>query len=264
MNIKLVIGLFACLGCFVLPLKAAEPQVLIVGTYHFANPGKDMHNMDAVDVLTDDAQRQIAAIADAIGRFRPTRVFVEWPEALVDERYAAYLDGSLPPSRNEVVQLGFRLAKAHGLDRVHGIDVEGEFPYQAVLDWAKRNDRSDTMNAQQARIAEQVKSTETLQREQGIAAALRLLNEPGSLRESHGMYMDMLRYGAGEAQPGAALNTAWFDRNIRICAHLLQALTDGDRAVAIFGAGHAPWLRRCIEDTPGVRLVEALDYLPAR
>ena len=32
MNIRLVIGLFACLGCFVLPLKAAEPRVLIVGT----------------------------------------------------------------------------------------------------------------------------------------------------------------------------------------------------------------------------------------
>lgn len=262
MCIKLA-ALFACLGCLALPLQAAEPQVLILGTFHFANPGKDIHNLEAVDVLTDDAQRQIAAIADAIGRFEPTRVFVEWPENVVDERYAAYLDGSLAPSRNEVVQLGFRLAKAHGLDRIHGIDVEGMFPFQAVLDWAGRNGRSGEIEAQQARVAEQVRHIETLQREKGIAAALRLLNDASALRESHGMYMDLLRYGSGNEQPGAALNTAWFDRNIRTCARLLQALADGDRAVAIFGAGHAPWLRRCIEDTPGVRLVDALDYLPA-
>ena len=27
-------------------------QVMLVGTYHFSNPGKDIHNVKAVDVLT--------------------------------------------------------------------------------------------------------------------------------------------------------------------------------------------------------------------
>jgi hypothetical protein len=40
------------------------------------------------------------------------------------------------------VQLGFRLAKAAGLQNVYGIDVDGDFPYDAVLDFAKAHGQS--------------------------------------------------------------------------------------------------------------------------
>lgn len=245
-----------------LSVHAAEPQVLIVGTYHFSNPGQDIHNMEAVDVLTDDAQRQIDAITDAIGRFKPTRVFVEWPEDVVDERYAKYLDGNLEPSRNEVVQLGFRLARAHDITRVNGIDVDGDFPFEAVMKWADEHGRGNHLQAMQDQIAARVKAVERIQHDDGIAAVLRHMNRADRLREEQAFYLALLRFGAGDEQPGAALNTAWFDRNMRICARLLQKLADNDRAVVFFGAGHVPWLQRCIEDTPGVTLINALDYLP--
>lgn len=245
-----------------MPLAATESKVLLLGTFHFGNPGRDMHNVDAVDVLAEERQREIADIVDRLARFAPTRVFVEWPQAVTDERYALYREDRLQPTPNEVVQLGFRLARQRDLARVHGIDVSGEFPFGPIAEWADRNGRATQLQASQGVVAAKVKHLGTLQREHGIAAALRHMNDPEVLRGDQQMYLDLLRYGSGDEQPGAVLNAAWFTRNIHICARLLQQLEPGDRAVVIFGAGHVPWLQRCLADTPGVALVDVLEHLP--
>ena len=260
---RLALILSAVLTWMPVAAADAEPaQVLVLGTYHFANPGLDQHNVQSVDVLEEPAQTQIAAIVDALARFEPTQVFVEWPADITDERYRQYLDGSLPPSRNEVVQLGFAVARRLELPRVHGIDVSGTFPFGPIVEWAQANGRAEALQAGQAAIAAEVAQIERAQNEQGIAAALRLMNEDESLRRGHGMYMELLRYGNGETQPGVELNVAWFERNLRTCALLLQQVEADGRALVIFGAGHVPWLQRCVTDTPGVELVRADDYLP--
>lgn len=260
--------MFRCLLSLCLSLAApfalaAEPaRVLIVGTYHLSNPGQDLNNVQAVDVTTPERQAQLQAIADALARFEPNVVAIEWPADIADTRYRQFLEGSLPPSTSEAVQLGFRLARQRGLERVHGIDVRGEFPFQAVQEWAMANGKAGEFGAamQQAQ-ATTLKITE-LQASHSIGGVLREINAPESLEQDHGMYMQLLRYGAGDEQPGVALNAAWEQRNLAICARLLQALQSGDRAVVFYGHGHAYLLNRCIRDTPGVELVEANDFLP--
>ena len=244
-------------------LLAAESQVLLLGTFHFDNPGLDLHNVEAVDVLAPKRQREVAAIVDALAAFAPDRVFVEWPAAVVDERYRAYRDGGLKPTANEVVQIGFRLAHQRALPPVHGIDVDGDFPFQPVVDWAQANGQAARLKSMNDGVAARVARIGALQREQGIAAALRYMNDPVVLHADQAMHMDLLRYGSGDTQPGAALNAAWFTRNIEICARLLQQIEPGERAVVIFGAGHIPWLQRCLADTPGIELVDTRQHLPA-
>src|SRR5688572_6748507 len=117
----------------------ARTQVMLVGTYHFSNPGKDIHNVKAVDVLTAERQRELSNVIAALGKFAPTQVAVEWPEQVVTERYAKFREGQLPESRNEVVQLGFRLARELDLQTVHGLDVAGDFPFEAVTTWAREH-----------------------------------------------------------------------------------------------------------------------------
>ena len=101
--------------------------MLLVGTYHFSNPGADLSNVEAVDVTSPDRQAELQAVTDALARFRPDYVGVEWPASDADTAYDQYRAGTLPPSRNEVVQLGFRLAAQRKLERVHGLDVPGDF-----------------------------------------------------------------------------------------------------------------------------------------
>lgn len=246
------------------PALAEDAQVMILGTWHFANPGADLNNVDSVDVLKPDAQAELGRIVQALAGFKPDRVFVEWPAALADERYAQYRAGTLEPDRNEVVQIGFRLAAQLDHPNVYGIDVDGTFPFGPVAEWAKANGKSGVIDGLMKLAAGTVAETARVQRDKGISVALRELNVPERVEQEHSMfYAAMLDMGKGEVQPGVDLNVAWYTRNLATCARLLQSLPrPGGRAVVLFGAGHAHWLRRCVIEAPGVELVEPNAYLP--
>lgn len=242
---------------------AAEPtKVMIVGTYHFGNPGRDIHNMKAADVLEPQRQAEIDAVIEALDRFAPTLVAVESSPARADQRYAAYRKGELNKDRNEIVQLGFRLAARRSLARVHGIDASGEFPFDRVQAWAEANGRGEALASANAEIGAMVQRLGAMQADHSIGQILAHMNQPAVIDQDQAFYINLLRFGAGDEQPGAELNAAWARRNYLICARLLQALAPGDRAVVIYGAGHSAHLRRCVQEAPGVDLVEAIDYLP--
>ena len=241
---------------------APQPaQVMVVGLFHLANPGRDMHNVQVDDVLAERRQAELARITDGLARFAPTTVMFEWPAALTDERYAKYRAGTLGDSRNEVVQLGFRLASRMELDRVHGIDVEGEFPFGPVKAFADSHGQGARIDAGMAEVGRKVQDMSRRLAEGSIGSVLRHMNTPESAADSHAFYMDMLRYGDADEQPGAALVSAWYARNLAICARLLQALPAGGRAVVFYGDGHSYLLRQCVIEAPGVELVEANDFL---
>ena len=250
-----------------LPLSVASAadrpaQVMVVGTFHFSNPGHDQHNVKADDVLLPERQKQLEAIGEALARYRPTRVAVEWPKELVDERYAKFLDGTLEPSRNEVVQLGFRVAKRAGLARVDGIDVDGDFPYEPVAAWAAKHGEEPRLRQAHAKVEAMVKRIGDLQQTAGIGAVLREMNRPEAIADDATFYGELMHYGAGAEQPGAELAAAWAKRNYLICARLVQAIEPGDRVIVFYGSGHSHLLRLCVRDVPGLELVEPNDYLP--
>lgn len=255
--------LLLCLSASSLAHADEPARVMVLGTYHFTNPGQDLHNVAAADVSSPARQSELAALSAGLARFAPTVVAVEWPAQRTDERYAQYLAGSLPPTNNEVVQLGFRLARAQGLERVHGIDVKGAFPYGPVQAWAAAHGRQAELDALQAQAQASVAQLASLQAGHSIGQVLHAMNLPAAIAESHALYAALLRFGDDDVQPGVALNAAWDERNLGICARLLQVLRPGDRAVVLFGHGHAYLLRRCISETPGVELVEATTFLPA-
>lgn len=245
---------------------AAQPppapvEVMIVGGFHMANPNHDLHDAQVPDVLTPKYQAEIAAVDDALARFKPTVVAAEWDAQTVAERYPKYLDGSLPPSRNEVVQLGFRLAKQTGA-AMYGVDADGEFPYDAVQDYAKAHGRTALLDHLGAETQTQADAETRLIADQGVAETLRYFNDPDRLKGDNTFYRSLLKLGDGADQPGAALMTAWYKRNFLICANLIQLAKPGDRMVVFFGSGHAFLLRQCVEETPGFKLVEPNAYLP--
>jgi hypothetical protein len=242
------------------PSPPAPVEVMIVGVFHMSNPGHDMHNIAVDDVLAPKRQAEIVAITDALARFKPTKVAVEWPRALVAERYPKYLAGTLPPSHNEVVQLGFRLAKTAGSQGVWGIDADGDFPYPPLKAYADAHGMAAALDAQDADVVRMVADEQRLLAGKGISAALRHLNEPAQVNNA--FYRAALKVGGGDVQPGADLLTAWYHRNFLICANLLQLAQPGDRIVVVYGSGHNFLLRQCVTETPGFRLVEPNGYLP--
>ncbi len=260
--------LIVLLAILASPVRAAQVQAMVLATHHMANPGLDRHNIKDDDILLPRRQHELAAVTNALARFRPTKIAVEslaagdWPARVV--KYDDYLDRRLATSRNEVVQIGFRLARQVRLNDVWGIDVRGNFPYAAVKRYAATHgsplpERLDAMNAATEQMLyglNRVLKTGT------VGQALRYLNDPQNIAESNEFYRDVRGFGDGTNQPGESLLRAWQARNNAICAHLVQLAEPSDRIVVVYGAGHAYLLRQCVRDSPGFKLVEANDYLP--
>ena len=244
------------------PQDKAPVEVMVVGVFHMSNPGHDLHNLKADDVLQPKRQAEIVALTDALARFKPTKVGVEWPTDVVAERYSQYLAGTLAPSRNEVVQLGFRLAKTAGAQGVYSLDADGDFPYERLKNFADTHGLSALLGEQNAVIQHEVGDEARILSDKGISADLRFLNDPIRLKDRNAFYRSLLKVGSGGDQPGADLMASWYHRNILICANLVQLAKPGDRVVVFFGAGHAFLLRQCVAETPGYKLVEPNDYLP--
>jgi hypothetical protein len=184
----------------------APTQVMIVGTFHLDNPGRDVFNVQVDDVLAEKRQAELADIATALDRFAPTDVMVEWPAAMTDERYASYRAGKLAPSRNEVVQLGFRLAALRKLERVHGIDVEGDFPFQPVKDYASSHGMAPRLEGALAGAGKEVQELSGRVRSGSLGSVLRYMNAPSRALGNHGFYMDMLRMAMETRSPACVLS----------------------------------------------------------
>jgi len=261
----LIVAAFAlCLGPaagLAAPPAPAPVEVMVVGVFHMANPGHDLHNLKVDDVLSPRRQGEIAAVVAALARFRPTKVAAEWDADTVAERWPKYLGGTLPPSRNEVVQLGFRLAKtSHAA--VFGIDADGDFPYQPVKDYADAHGLSAVLDSQGAAVDRSLAEQARVLADKSVGATLRWVNDPERIRSNNAFYRATLMVGGGKDQPGVDLMTSWYRRNFLICANLLQLARPGDRIVVFYGSGHALLLRQCVAEAPGFTLVEPNAYLP--
>lgn len=239
---------------------------MILGTYHFANPGLDVVKTEVADVLSVTKQEEIARIVDALARFDPTHIVVEVrPEraARLDSLYAAYQAGQHELTRDETQQLGFRLAARIGHERVHPFDADGEFPFEAVMGYAAQHDPG-FMALVQSTIAQVTELENKWQRELTIGENLRARNQPSYIRDGHGWYMRIGRVGAGDGYPGATLLAKWYERNIRMFANLQRIAKPGDRLLVIVGSGHSGILRELVSASPDMTLVEATEYLPER
>src|SRR5712691_3875281 len=89
----------------------ARPEILVLGTYHMANPGHDIHNMQADDVLSPKRQQEITQLIELLKKFHPTKIAIESDvgSQRVAQQYSDYLAGKYSLSRNEIDQIGYRL-----------------------------------------------------------------------------------------------------------------------------------------------------------
>lgn len=254
------------------PARPAPIQVMVVGTFHFANPGQDMNNVAIDPVTTPEKQAQLVRVAEALRRFDPTAIAVEREAddtaTLLDQAFPAYTPADLATDPDERVQLGYRLAGLEGLTRVYAIDEqpgEGErdyFPFGPVQAWIEAHHREADFAALNAPIGAMMATAAERQRTDTLGTLLAEANDPHHpITGTQNFYYGLLAFGDGKDQPGAELNAAWYERNAKIFGKLMMVAKPGDRIVIVFGAGHAYWLRHFIQNTPGFELVDPVPYL---
>lgn len=271
MKLALTVGAIASATFAAVPAEAAEPTpVMVIGTWHFANPGQDVVNVDAEDVRTPKRQCELQAIAAALTTFRPTKIMVErvakTPD-LVDSGFSEFTPSLFSERRDERVQIAYRLAHALGHDKVYAIDEqpsEGEpdyFPFGKVMEHAQAHDQMARLQAGIAQVEADRKAFQEKQSRTDLPTLLIEMNEPSPWRTGISGYYEMLTVGNAEDQPGAELNAYWYMRNAKIFGKLMTVADPGDRVLVLFGTSHAYWLRHFADEVMGYEYVDPRPYL---
>lgn len=256
---------------------AAPIEVLIVGTFHFAQ----------VDTLTYDvlkAPRRAEAerVVDALVRWAPAKVFVEsqpeFNQLFYDSLMLSLAAGSDLPRRNEIYRLGMRTAQRLGQPRVYLVDNPGRYGilYEQMERVADATGKRDVMEGRVPfvqRALYERDSTDEQQRSMTLPAYLQYLNSAEYRRTDHGVYLSRYpRIGAvrtdlsdstSASRAGAELVADWYRRNVMIYSKVLNWMDWSERRIVIvIGAGHVPILRHLFESHGSFRVVEVADVLP--
>ena len=240
----------------------ARAEVLVLGVYHMANPGRDIFNMQADDVLAPKRQVEIAQVIAALEKFNPTKIAVEGDvfSDRIPKAYADYLAGKHELTRNEIEQIGFRLAKELGHKTVYAEDADGEFPFPHVVNYAKASGRSKELDAILAEIGGMVKAEGAFLASHTILETLLYMNAD-SVAEDVGWYYLAAHFGEPGDWAGADLVSEWFRRNMRIFSNVVRlADSPNERVLVIFGAGHLGWLQHDFASDPHCRLRKLAEF----
>ncbi len=230
-------------------------EVLVLGTYHMGNPGRDIFNMEADDVLAPKRQAEIRELLDVLTRFRPTKIAIEAnSDSPRIKQYQDYLTGKYELGRDERDQIGFRLAKELNLPKIYGIDADGDFPFLAVQDYAKAHGREKELKSLMAQAGKAVEDENEFLKSHTVLQMLLRMNSGDVVRQGLAGYALFAHFGEKYNYPGVRLLTEWYQRNMRIHTNLLNILEPGDRVFVIFGAGHLGLLRQAVEADPTLTL----------
>lgn len=262
-----VAGLFASLS----DAQSIDPQAefLFIGSYHMDNPGRDVHNTKADDVLSEKRQREIAEVVRLIERYRPTKVMVEAETASQDEintRFAESCKGSRPLARNETEQLGFRIACDMGLKTVYAVDWNelGPIKDEDSIDYLKAVERHHQQEQYDLHLAigkaEADKGQQVLDRGT-VLDMLKHLNSRPFLKQNAMAYYRIGMLGTPSDPIGANWVQLWFGRNLAIFNSIARNTEKGDRVLVIYGAGHGNYLRQLAVDSGIYQVHEPMDWL---
>ena len=246
------------------PAAPARAEVLVLGVYHMANPGHDVFNMQADDVLAPKRQAEIVEVIAVLKKFHPTKIALESDvfDNRIPKRYADYVAGKYELTRNEIDQIGLRLARELGHKTVYPVDADGEFPWQRVIDYAKASGRSKDLDSIMGEIGVVVKAQNEYLLSHTVLETLLYMNADDKVTADVGFYYREAQFGEPGDWAGADLVADWFRRNMRIYSNVMKlADSPNERVLAIFGAGHLGWLRHIVASDPTLRLRKLADFV---
>lgn len=250
------------------PVVAQNPtvpraQVMVLGTYHMDNPGLDYANPTVDDVLAPRRQAEIEAVVRALAEFRPTRIAIEATpsrDSLHVARYRAYRAGNYRLGRNEIDQIGYRLAALLGHERVYPVDYALDMDVGGTLQWAAQNGQGALAQRMGSTVQAIVAEMNARMASQSVGG---ILADANSARADsmHGLYLVLATVGRDTVYRGADEVANWYARNLHIFANIAWVAQPGERVLVIMGSGHRPLLRQFVAESPDLELAPVERYL---
>ncbi|HEX6575109.1 MAG TPA: DUF5694 domain-containing protein [Gemmatimonadaceae bacterium] len=245
-----------------------EVEVMLLGTFHFEGSATDAVSGAPVDMLGAEKQAQLEQLADRLAKWAPQQIAVEYPATTADTvtaRYSRYVaSGGQTRSSNEVVQVGYRLARKLGHSNVYPVDYRmniGNDSISALL--ARRPDLQRLSDSLTTVLKAESAAREKAESIMSLTERLRQQNTDSALHAGNSWSMfHFLLAGEGNNRGGPKLLASWYERNIQIIHNLTRVLRPETRRVLmIMGSGHVPALRNILDESPMFCPVSPLPYL---
>ncbi len=251
--------------------QSQKPKVMILGMYHFSNPGLDAANIKADDVKAEKRQQELDFLAKQLAAFKPTKIAVEVPygDTIIPKRYQEYLKHKdlLKMRKSETYQIGFRLAGQLNHNNIYPIDYRLNIEPESMGKFAQENPQKMQVFQGMIKSIQDTLNywTEEILYKKTIGDFLKFMNTDDLVAANHSLYLELVNTLWSEKySPGAEMISLWYKRNTMIFQNLIR-ITDFDnpdeRILIVFGQGHVQMLKDHIEDANYYEWVEVNDYL---
>lgn len=253
----------------------STPTVMILGTYHMANPGADAVNFEADDVLTAKRQRELQQLIEQLALFNPTKIAVEADTSLdaeVNAEYQDYLNGVYQQGRSEGDQVSFPLAKKMQHPKIYCVDWFQRADEEETVDievFAKAHNQSELLEKAdamiQAMVQEPLTTLAEIQKTGSVIDMLCFLNKAETIHVLHEIntlpQFTIAQIGTTDQYIGLDWLLGWYERNLKIFVNLTRITESGDRILLVIGAGHVFLVQQFLEDSGNYIVESPLKYL---
>ena len=143
-----------------------------------------------------------------------------------------------------------------------GYHIDGEFPWQRVINYAKAKGRSQILDQITSEIGEMVKQWDAYLRSHSVLETLLYMNDDKNIARDVGFYYREAHLGEPGDYAGPDLLTSWYQRNIRIYNNIVNLIeSPNERVLVIYGAGHLGWLQQMVASDPEMRLRKLSEFV---
>jgi hypothetical protein len=245
--------------------QTQKTEVLLLGTFHFDNPGLDVAKFENANILSPVRQKEVQAVVDRLVAFKPDKIFIE-SEPRYQQRWDSILQqyklGGYTLRANETHQLALKAAKALGHNRVYCADYrDAVFPFDSLMKVLAASKQTDMMQYIQKAIQQIEQRFNENLKKHTIAELLVIQNDPADEKLNLGFYLSLIKAGNLDNHIGAYLAGEWWRRNMVIYGNILKQLDGSEKKVIVlFGSSHTALLRELMQynDKFNFASVEAL------
>jgi len=256
-----IILLLAIITLNLTSAQTKKKQILLVGTFHYANPGLDVAQVKSFDILSEKSQKELEIMSDKIKKFSPDKIFVEWEfskQADLDKFYNKDTDSLFKTNKNEITQLALRTAKKLNHKKLYGMNLYTSFPYDSLMMSMEKANQKQLIEKNKLITKNFEKQHNEKIRKSSLQEMMLYYNTKQTENENLQWYLEVAnRAGNPDDFTGPSLVSNWYKRNLYMYS-LIQKLTEStdNKIMVLVGAGHAALIREFIMHDPTFEIVD--------
>ncbi|WP_342573207.1 DUF5694 domain-containing protein [Solibacillus sp. FSL K6-1781] len=237
-------------------------EILLVGTFHFSDTS-DLNTLSEKD-KRKYSDSDFEKLAIDLAKFQADQVFVEYPFHLQEHLTSIYRSAEVEEineafKKNEIYQIGFRLAKILGHDAIYAVDwneqPEESIDLGLVAEGQSKTEFEEVMN----RVKLVLEKLSTIIQQGDIIELYKYINSYENIVNDHKVYLDLMQLD--DEMAFEWVMRYWYYRNSKIVRNIKKSiLPETKRAVILYGSGHNYLLKQLLEEDESIKVIQYGDW----